>query len=339
MARKRRNYRKDKDIPPEAGFILALIISFILSNQQLVLIGTATLVGLFGVAFIVAVIIRLRSTAVPAEHLTASHLPSRSHSRLFAWIVAGIIVSLTFISSWVAYTFMMYLLRGTLNNSLMLLAFLLAVATSFVVGLFVWDKAIEERSNTPVQPHISRHSEPAAPPHTRSVYLSPEDNPWTKPIDISPQPTPIYPPPPPDIRSTPEPKPAPYLNIAETKRWVHNMDPSVFEVWVRDMLLEIGWSRAEVVGGRGDRGVDIKGMYRGQSAIVQCKHYTSKKVSPTEIRGFIGTMNVQKVLRGYFVTSSDFTPQCYEEAKQSGYDIELWNLDNLLQEVRRARSR
>ena len=81
------------------------------------------------------------------------------------------------------------------------------------------------------------------------------------------------------------------------------------------------------MGGRGDRGVDIRGVYQGKKCIVQCKHYQGRLVPPNEVRALVGTRNIQRVQRAYLISSGIFGYQCFQEV--SNKPVELWDLETL----------
>jgi restriction system protein len=70
-----------------------------------------------------------------------------------------------------------------------------------------------------------------------------------------------------------------------------------------------------------DGGVDIW-LYSqhsdGPAAIVQCKHWLGKPVGVKELREFYGVMASHKLLRGTFATTSTYTPDARQFAKNNG---------------------
>ncbi|WP_241831460.1 restriction endonuclease [Parafrankia soli] len=67
------------------------------------------------------------------------------------------------------------------------------------------------------------------------------------------------------------------------------LSPAGFEHHVADLLTRDGCRRVRVVGGRGDGGVDVLALTpRGARIAVQCKHYRSRPVGPSEVRDFNG---------------------------------------------------
>ena len=111
-------------------------------------------------------------------------------------------------------------------------------------------------------------------------------------------------------------------NLALT-RSLSQLTPAQFEQAVAVLFRSDGYAAA-VTGGANDRGIDIYLEKEGQKAVVQCKRY-KQKISPTQIRDFIGAMNGAGVEVGYFVTTSSFTKAAKEAAKRSSYRVCLVN--------------
>ncbi|ATZ12765.1 restriction endonuclease [Erwinia amylovora] len=113
---------------------------------------------------------------------------------------------------------------------------------------------------------------------------------------------------------------------------INSSDPAFFERLVVTLLLKMGygWHESEagkVIGGAGDEGIDgiINEDKLGLEKIyIQAKRYNSKKVPPSEIREFIGSMNQKGAHKGVFFSSSCFTEQAMNSAqKAQGMTITL----------------
>lgn len=99
-------------------------------------------------------------------------------------------------------------------------------------------------------------------------------------------------------------------------------EPEFFESLVVMLLLKMGygWDQStsgNVVGGKGDEGIDgiINEDKLGLEKIyIQAKRYADNKVSPSEIRDFIGAMAIKGARKGVFFTSSKFTEQAAQHA-------------------------
>lgn len=95
--------------------------------------------------------------------------------------------------------------------------------------------------------------------------------------------------------------------------------------WTLNLIREIEWKRFEELSTAyyqekgikakatsigADGGIDIK-LYQDESgnptAIVQCKAWSSKQVSVKEIREFLGVMTHEKITKGFYMTSGEFS--------------------------------
>ncbi|ELC9573182.1 TPA: restriction endonuclease [Vibrio vulnificus] len=102
-------------------------------------------------------------------------------------------------------------------------------------------------------------------------------------------------------------------------------EPEFFESLVVRLLLKMGygWDQStsgNVVGGKSDEGIDgiINEDKLGLEKIyIQAKRYADNKVSPSEIRDFIGAMAIKGARKGVFFTSSKFTEQACQHAKDA----------------------
>ena len=108
------------------------------------------------------------------------------------------------------------------------------------------------------------------------------------------------------------------LAVAHT---LYSLSPDEFELAVAELFRLRGY-QAEVVGASNDRGIDILIEKAGHKAVVQCKRY-KKKITPSQLRDFIGAMNGAGVTKGYFVTTSGFTKAAKEAAEMASYDVVL----------------
>lgn len=119
---------------------------------------------------------------------------------------------------------------------------------------------------------------------------------------------------------------------------INSSDPAFFEQLVVNLLLKMGYGWHEshagkVVGGAGDEGIDgiINEDKLGLEKIyIQAKRYNRKKVPPSEIREFIGSMNQKGAHKGVFFSSSCFTEQAINSAsKAQGMNITLVDGESL----------
>ena len=112
------------------------------------------------------------------------------------------------------------------------------------------------------------------------------------------------------------------LNQYHTVARLREIDPTMFEHYVANLLKRHGFSGAKVCGASGDRGVDIVAYKDGQKIAVQCKRYGSaNKVSSPEIQQFVGSMKIYKAGRGLFVTTSTFTREARAIASEQQIDL------------------
>lgn len=111
------------------------------------------------------------------------------------------------------------------------------------------------------------------------------------------------------------------------------LTPTQFEERVQLLLADLGWTQLQRRGGSGDRGVDLVGQYEGERYVIQCKRYM-KKVPPAMVRDLVGTRAIQKADRALLVTTSGFTRQGYDEARNQ--PVELWDGDILEEQITRA---
>lgn len=96
--------------------------------------------------------------------------------------------------------------------------------------------------------------------------------------------------------------------------------PDRFEQLVAEMFKQKGYS-ATVTPLQGDHGVDvILRAPNGEKEVVQCKRYQGQVGEPI-VRDFFGAMMHENAVRGYIVTTGEFTQQAKDWAR--GKPIEL----------------
>jgi len=102
------------------------------------------------------------------------------------------------------------------------------------------------------------------------------------------------------------------------------LDPYKFEAFVGHLLEAQGYTQLALLGRSGDRGVDVMGLDpKGKSTVVQCKRYIKNNVSSEPIQRLHSFAVTRGAIRKILVTTSDFTPQAKEEARNT--DTELIN--------------
>lgn len=119
-------------------------------------------------------------------------------------------------------------------------------------------------------------------------------------------------------------------DIAEDEKWrsdlhvtlTKKVSPAQFERLVQLLLRNSGFIHVEVTGRSNDGGIDGRGIARIHGlmsfpVLFQCKKYTDKPVSSSEIRDFRGSM-VGRADKGLFITSGTFSPAAKKEATRDG---------------------
>lgn len=99
--------------------------------------------------------------------------------------------------------------------------------------------------------------------------------------------------------------------------------PTDFEYEVAAIISTLTGNRAEVVGGSGDGGVDIK-VFNGKKlvGVVQCKQLSpNKAVRPGYIRELKAVKHYHHVDKAYLVSTGYFTPKSINLAKELGVSI------------------
>lgn len=101
---------------------------------------------------------------------------------------------------------------------------------------------------------------------------------------------------------------------------LRNMDPTLFEKLVGDVLGKLNFEEVEHKGRSGDEGIDLvclrKSDFQTDRFFVQCKRY-SAKITAEQVRDFRGALGGRGE-RGIFVTTSSFTGPAISEAKREG---------------------
>jgi restriction system protein len=103
--------------------------------------------------------------------------------------------------------------------------------------------------------------------------------------------------------------------------------PEFLERTALKLLETMGYGRAEHTGGRGDEGID--GVLRAdrlglERVCMQAKRRRQDlKVTPDEIRSFIGALAKRNAMKGVLVTTSGFTKEGEEAAREAPRPLEL----------------
>lgn len=122
----------------------------------------------------------------------------------------------------------------------------------------------------------------------------------------------------------------------ELRQKILESPPSFFETLVLDLLSRMGYGagdadRLKHTGGPRDGGVDGH-IYEDKLGLekiyIQTKRFkVGRLVSPSEIRDFLGSLN--KVRKGIFITTSDFTKDSIKTAHNHEKSVVLINGDTL----------
>jgi len=112
---------------------------------------------------------------------------------------------------------------------------------------------------------------------------------------------------------------------------VKNVSPKFFERLVVELLVKMGYGGSvkdagEVLGRTGDGGVDgvIKEDRLGLDNIyIQAKKWTDATVGTSELRDFIGALQIRKANKGIFITTSRFVKDAQQYVDKAGSNIVL----------------
>lgn len=118
------------------------------------------------------------------------------------------------------------------------------------------------------------------------------------------------------------------------------LSPTQFELFVAQLLRDLGYQQVKHTGGPGDLSVDI--LCRdgeGRLTAVQCKRYgPNHRVGSPEVQQFIGMITVHHhAERGMYVTTSGFTQPAINLARQ--HDVTLIDGVALTAQLRRTYGR
>ncbi|MDH2424965.1 restriction endonuclease [Sphaerisporangium sp. TRM90804] len=120
-----------------------------------------------------------------------------------------------------------------------------------------------------------------------------------------------------------------YRQEALRRCGVDRLDHRRFEGLSGELLRRDGFRQVKVVGGAGDRGVDVLGVAPdGTPYALQCKYYT-RKVGPGDVRDFVGALQARPYRdhRGVLVTSHSLTAQAAQTARD--HDVIVIDRDRL----------
>ena len=109
---------------------------------------------------------------------------------------------------------------------------------------------------------------------------------------------------------------------------LYKLNPYEFEKFIEDLFSKMDYSARVTTKSNGneggDYGADLIAKKNGNTIIVQVKRWRSGNlVGADAIRSTLGAMPKFKADKSIILTTSDFTEQAYEQAKEA--PIELWN--------------
>ena len=105
-------------------------------------------------------------------------------------------------------------------------------------------------------------------------------------------------------------------------RNILELDPYEFEAFIGKFLRAQGYSSVCLMGRSGDRGVDLSAIdTENNSCVIQCKRYLRHNVSSTPVQRLHSYAMTRAASRKILITTSDFTPQCIEEAAHAGVEL------------------
>jgi restriction system protein len=115
-----------------------------------------------------------------------------------------------------------------------------------------------------------------------------------------------------------------------------NLSPYEFEHTVAKIYQDLGY-KVKVTSQSNDKGKDIIMYKDGKKYLVECKKYNSENlVTRPELQKFMAAIYEEKAVKGFFVTTSDYTSTAYEYPKDVNYKLELLSGKDLMNLVYKA---
>jgi restriction system protein len=128
------------------------------------------------------------------------------------------------------------------------------------------------------------------------------------------------------------------LGIDVRRESLTMLRPSEFEDIVLHAFSADGWRVIPSTRGS-DQGIDGWVTCVRTRGAIQCKHYSGRLVGQPAIRDFFGAVSANRLDKGFFVTSSDFTKQARLWVQGLKPVIDLINGDELVAILSRLRDR
>lgn len=97
------------------------------------------------------------------------------------------------------------------------------------------------------------------------------------------------------------------------------MDPHEFEILIGDYFSRRHYTNVRVTGMSGDRGVDVMATNpSGELEFIQCKRYRTAQIGSTPVQRVDSMVRSRSAVRGWVITTSDFTRDGRDEASRLG---------------------
>jgi restriction system protein len=143
----------------------------------------------------------------------------------------------------------------------------------------------------------------------------------------------------PGMSASADPAPFRIEPVIESNHHHIAQEPEKPTAWSLQLIRDIEWKkfeelstayyiekgiRAEATPLGADGGIDIK-LYQDESgnptSIVQCKAWNSRLVGVKEVREFLGVMSHEKIGKGFYMTSADYSDDAKEVAKANNITL------------------
>ena len=112
------------------------------------------------------------------------------------------------------------------------------------------------------------------------------------------------------------------MSLIEIREKLYDITPKEFEELVRQLMHFLGYPNVKVTGKTGDGGIDLISTRNTDDGVervaVQCKRYKGN-VGVGLARNFLGAIATDEtILKGYLITTGEFTPDCLQFCEKSG---------------------
>jgi len=119
---------------------------------------------------------------------------------------------------------------------------------------------------------------------------------------------------------------------------LRNDTPRGFEEFVAKLLPKLGYSDVKLTNLAADSGYDVSAKKQGKKVLFECKKYSAdNKVGSRDVRIFADACRRMRANRGIFVTTSFFTRTVAAEQKERAINIEFWDGNELLRQVKNSK--